>query len=295
MSLSSSFNDFSLAELFKLIEERRRSGCLTVCTLPDIKIQQSKSRYFYLWFHRGRFVTATNNLRSKSLATSMARQGYASPAVIDEIIAKQSGNKPLGLYLKTEGVIGAEQLNVLFANQLRHVRNLFEIQKGVFKFDSKANLPWNEMTGLSVGAIQVAIMALRVLKRWEIMSDVLPHHESAIADITDNKTHLHLNAFERQVWEFANGCISLNDVATELKQPILLIQGAAYRLMLANLVEEIPMVRITPGYKTGAEIDHWNPKSIDSISPSEKLKDIRPQTLNSSFLQNLVGFLRSHA
>ncbi|MEM7727448.1 MAG: DUF4388 domain-containing protein [Cyanobacteria bacterium P01_A01_bin.45] len=295
MSSSSSFNDFSLAELFKYIEERKRSGCLTVCTLPDLKIQQSKSRYFYLWFHQGSFVTATSNLKSKSLAASIIRQGSTSQADIDKIIATQPAKKPLGLHLKTQGLVGAEELNVLFANQLKHVRKLFEIQKGVFKFDSKANLPWNEMTGLSLGAIQVAIMALRVLKRWEIMSDVIPHHSSAIADITDNRTHLHLNAFERQVWEFANGRISLNDIATELQQPILLVQGAAYRLMLANLVDEIPMVRIANIHQKNAELDSWNPKIIASTSVPDKIKDIKPQTLSSSFLENLVGFLRSHA
>lgn len=66
MSLSSSFTDFSLAELFQLIDQGRKSGCLTVCTLPDLHAPQSKSQYFHIWFRQGRVVTAANRLSGQS-------------------------------------------------------------------------------------------------------------------------------------------------------------------------------------------------------------------------------------
>jgi Domain of unknown function (DUF4388) len=47
MSLSSSFRDFSLAELFQLVDQGRKSGCLTVCTLPSAEAD-SKTHYYYM-------------------------------------------------------------------------------------------------------------------------------------------------------------------------------------------------------------------------------------------------------
>ncbi|MGI8500336.1 MAG: hypothetical protein ACR2LR_04260, partial [Hassallia sp.] len=43
---------------------------------------------------------------------------------------------------------------------------------GVFKLDSKATLPWTEMTGLSLRATEVALMALRALKNWEVLAEI---------------------------------------------------------------------------------------------------------------------------
>jgi Domain of unknown function (DUF4388) len=293
MSLSSSFTDFSLAELFQLIDQGRKSGCLSVCTLPDIHAPKSKSQYFYIWFRQGRIVAAANRLNGRGLVSKITQRGWAHQIVLENLcLVATAGGTPLGVNLKTQGVLSAEQLNLLFASQLQQVRELFEIQKGVFKLDSKATLPWAEMTGLSLRATEVALMALRSLKNWELLADALPDSNSGIRGITNNKPQVRLNAFEWQVWEFASGSVSLSAIASQLNQPTIKVQQAAFRLMLVGLVEEIPLVTST------SEIDdcsfdlNW---ANSSASGRKKSKETEPLKVSSSFLQNLVGFLRSKA
>src|SRR3712207_8615577 len=77
---SSSFTDFSLAELFQLIDPFPKSGCLTVCTLPDLHTPGSKAQYYYIWFRQGRVVAATNRLKDRKstrLNSSHANISYA--------------------------------------------------------------------------------------------------------------------------------------------------------------------------------------------------------------------------
>lgn len=292
MSISSSFTDFSLAELFQLIDRGRKSGCLTVCTLPDLKINGSKSQYYYIWFRQGLVVATANRLNGNGLVEKIEQRGWMTKQTQDKVSSIAKTNIPLGLDLKTQGVLSAEQLNLLFASQLQQVRQLFEIQKGVFKLDSKAVLPVLEMTGLSVRATEVALMSLRVLKNWAGLADALPNAGSAIESITQVKSQLHLNPFEWQVWEFANGSVSLNAIASVLNQPVAIVQQAAFRLMVAGLVEEVPFI---PHFSAFQDY----PMESDSLNTSLTTKKTResreskPLTVSTSFLQNLVGFLRS--
>jgi hypothetical protein len=272
MSLSSSFTDFSLAELFQLIDQGRKSGCLSVCTLPDLHLSGSKSLHYYIWFRQGRIVAAANRLNGQELVSKIIKRKWCN--------------------LKSEGLLSAEQLNLLFASQLQQVRKLFEIQTGVFKLDSKATLPWTEMTGLSLRATEVALMALRALKNWEVLADVLPDMSSGIKSITQNKPQFRLNPFEWQVWEFANGTVDLSAIAFQLNQPRLIVQQAAFRLMLAGLVEEVSLPQSTlklnnyPIDESQGNTSSWGQKK----APEPNMLKV-----STAFLQNLVGFLRSKA
>jgi Domain of unknown function (DUF4388) len=284
MTLSSSFTDFSLAELFQLIDCGRKSGCLTVCTLPNIKILGSKSQYYYIWFRQGRVVAAANKLNHQGLIEKINQRGLVKEQTIKNLYESAKVDIPLGLQLKTEGILSAEQLNLLFASQLQQVRQLFEIQKGVFKLDSKAELPTNEMTGLSLRAIEVALMTLRVLKNWAVLADALPDKHSAIESIAQGQPQVHLHPLEWQVWEFANGSATINAIASQLNQPVAVIQQVAFRLMLACLVEEVPFVPPS---------SILNDDSINASLAARKTEAARSLKISNAFLQNLVGFLRS--
>jgi hypothetical protein len=291
MSLSSSFTDFSLAELFQLIDQGRKSGCLTVCTLPNLRCPDSKAHYYYIWFRQGCVVAAASRLTGQGLTNKIIQRGWADKQLIEQF-SHDTPPTPLGLLLKTCGVLSSEQLNLLFASQLQQVRELFEIQKGVFKLDGKADCPLPEMTGLSLRTIEVALMAVRALKNWKVLSEVLPDAYSGITSITHHQLQIRLNPLEWQVWEFANGRVSLSAIASQLNQPTAIIQQAAFRLMLAGLVEEVSLTESTP------ELNHYplDSQMVNSpISRIQKSKQQEPLKVSTAFLQNLVGFLKSKA
>jgi hypothetical protein len=286
MSLSSSFNDFSLAELFQLIDQGKKSGCLTVRTLPELNSAESKSQNYYIWFNQGRVVAATSRLSGQCLVSRITQRNWASRVEIEENATLAS--MPLGLSLKIQGILSSEQLNLLFAGQIQQIRQLFEIQKGVFKFDSKINVPWREMTGLSLRAIEVVFMALRVLKNWEVLEDALPDKNNAIQSIPESKPQIPLSPLEWHVWEFAKGNVSLQGIANQLNQPIELIRQASFRLILAGLVEEVPLIKLSP------EIEDPMDLSVMAFSNYGRQKrNEQPLQVSTAFLQNLVGFLRS--
>ncbi|PLZ45376.1 hypothetical protein CBP27_00320, partial [Fischerella thermalis WC542] len=84
MNLSSSFTDFSLAELFQIIDKGRKSGCLSVCTLPDIHTPESKSQYYYIWFKQGRVVAAANRLNGQGLVYKIAQRKWLNQSLIEQ-------------------------------------------------------------------------------------------------------------------------------------------------------------------------------------------------------------------
>ncbi|MCP6757483.1 MAG: DUF4388 domain-containing protein [Fischerella sp. CENA71] len=290
MSLHSFLTDFSLAELFQIVDQGRKSGCLIVCNLLYDPASAGQSRYYFVWFRKGCIVAAANCLNSEGLMNQIKQRNWVKPQIIDEYYAIAPATIPFGLHLKTAGILNAEQLNLLFAHQLRQIRELFEIQKGVFRLDSKVTIPGKEMTGLSLSAIEVALMALRTLKNWDVLADALPNINSAICSITQNKPDIHLKALEWQLWEFANGTISLGAIANHLNQPTSLVQQAAFRLKIAGLIEEIPLETSIP------ELNDY-PLDVNSVDSSillnQKSRQSEMTILSTSFLHNLVGYLKN--
>lgn len=286
MSISSSFLDFSLAELFKLVEQGKKSGCLAVCTLPDYHATAKSNRY-YIWFRQGRMVAAANRLDGKYLATKVTERGWLSQETMTETNQQNSAQMPLGLNLKTQGLLQSEQLNLLFASQLYQVRNLFEVQKGIFQLDSKVSVPCSEMTGLSMGATEVALIALRALKNWETLSNALPNPDYAVQTVVGKRPEIRLNALEWQIWEFAQGNVALTAVAKQINQSVEHVRQAAFRLIVAGLVEEIPP-------KMDSDESLMNLQFVNPYLRSDKNSELPKSSQTSmSFLQNLVGFLRS--
>lgn len=283
MSLYNSLADFSLAELLQIIDQGKKTGRLIVCNLLSDNASAARSRYYFIWFRHGRIVAASNSLNGQGLSGKIRHRKWIQPQVLDKFCGLAAIETPLGLHLKAAGVLNTEQLNLLFASQLKQIREVFEIQKGVFKLDSKAPIPTREMTGFCIRAIEVALMVLRSLKNWEPLAQVLPDTDSAICSITQHRPHLHLKDLDWQVWEFANGHVSLKQMATFVNQPIALIQQAAFRLMIAGLVEEVPLVA------SGLNIN-----AVNSADLAHQ-KSPKPEMLkfSDSFLNNIVGYLSS--
>uniref|UniRef100_B8HR35 PatA-like N-terminal domain-containing protein n=1 Tax=Cyanothece sp. (strain PCC 7425 / ATCC 29141) TaxID=395961 RepID=B8HR35_CYAP4 len=283
--LSSSLEDFSLAELFRMLEQGKKNGCLTLFGLP-VKTAEMKSCY-HIWFRQGRIVAAADQLHGQGLMTQMIARGWLDKPSVDRLYSYAAPETPLGLALKTQGALQADQLNLLFKVQLQRVWLLFELQTGRFSMDSKAPLPSLEMTGLSISAMEAALVGLRNLKNWEALKHALPDAYSGIRSTFKGQPTLHLNPLEWQLWEFANGTVSLEGIAQEILQPFAKVQQAAYRLMMAGLVEEVPVMN-------QAELA---PSLTQNISITELLPPTSVQAevkvpVSQNLLQNLVGFLR---
>lgn len=288
MSLRGSLDDFSLPELFRLIDFGRKSGQLMLQIPPGPNASETTIHYYYIWFWQGQIVAATNRLDQQDLITLIDSKNWLSGRVTERLRNLCPKGVPLGSYLRGQGLLKTEQLNTLFREQLHRVRNLFELPSGYFEMNCQATLPYCEMTGVGVRALKIALFAMRTMHNWQNLADLLPKATFALQPLRD-QPDIQLEPLEWHLWEFADGITPLGTVVLQLNQSLALVQRAAFRLIIAGLVEEMPIAKI-PNNPSTSLLRFETSSSLESNSESKESEKFR---FNASFLQNLVGFLRS--
>ena len=286
MAITSSLAEFSLPELFQFLDQGSKTGLLTLRFQPDSHSPEKRVRHALM--HQGRIVAVTNRLNHQCLLAMICQRGWISPEALREQVNRCPANMPIGLYLKTQGFLQPEQLRLLFhAQVLQQICGLFRLKDARFKFDTKATLPTTEMTGLSLSATEATLMGLRVLRDWRALADKLPEPTSALSKVVLGKRHLRLDSLEGRVWQSANGSVPLNVMATQFKQPVETMQQTAFRLISVGLVAEVPMLAPSRGRVVGEDI-------LESVAiATNQNKESTVPVPSNSFMQNLLGFLRS--
>ena len=282
MAISGYLSEFSLPEIFQLLEQGNKTGRLSIQERSDHPSYSGK--IFRIWFKQGHIVAAADRVDGQGLMSIIQRRGWINSQVATRIVEVCAINQPAGLCLKEQGLLEAEQLKLLFSQQvLQQVCKLFELQDGQFQFDPKIPLPSAEMTGLTAPPKEVTLAGLRVLRDWSVLQDKLPEAGSGLVSVAHGKPQLRLNQLEWQVWEFANGNAPIREIAQQLQLPIEKIQQVAFRLMVIGLVEEVPLL---------VEASAQEPNLEMSILTVAEKTGIAPASFSPSFLQSLVGFLQ---
>ncbi|MEH1871056.1 DUF4388 domain-containing protein [Nostoc sp.] len=287
MAITGNFADFSLPELLQFLEQGQKTGLLYIgFVIGDTKNITTKA--YYIWLQQGRVIAAAERLDQKGLMSMIAQRGWISERVVSRVIKVDacSVNTPMGLCLKSQGLLEPEQLKILFNTQvLRQVCALFQLKDALFTFDSTTSLPLAEMTGLSMSATEVILLGLRALRDWTALADKLPDSTSGLSSLAKKQPQIPLNAQEWQVWEFVNGQVSLENIANQLRISTETVQQIAFRLIVVGLAEEHFMVAAPPAC-TLEEYTH----PIASVETVQELP--QKPIVSQSFLKNLVGFLR---
>lgn len=148
MSITASLDDFSLAEIFQLIEKGHKTGLLTVRTESLV----NNSSVHYIWVDKGNLVAVASRLDQQGLVKLIEQRQWVSERVFDRLIHWCCPlSEPLGKYLKNQGILRIEQLKEIFDVQvLQPISALFHLKEGLVKFDSNVPMPTREMTGLSI-------------------------------------------------------------------------------------------------------------------------------------------------
>jgi hypothetical protein len=280
MAVTGYLAEFSLAEIFQLLEQGRKTGLLSICRLAEAQDQARQNHY--IWFTQGRVVAAANALDQQGLIALISRRDWLGDRAATRLAQSCPANTPIGLCLKAQGLLQAEQLKLLFyAQVMRQVCALFELKDGWFQFDGKAPIPLAEMTGLNAPATEVTLAGLRALRDWSALHDKLPDPDSALLSTIDGKPQLKINPSEWQIWEFTNGTVSLKTIADQLRLPVETVQQIAFRLIVVGLAEELPLVAAST-----SAVCHT------ADLPSAIGQDPESTNVSPSFLKNLVGFLK---
>ncbi|NJR68653.1 MAG: DUF4388 domain-containing protein [Synechococcales cyanobacterium CRU_2_2] len=280
MAITGQLAEFSLPELFQFLEQGKKTGRLAI-EVPLPSDNSSNPRTFYIWFRQGRIVAASSRSDGNGLLVLMHRRGWLKGVSLAEV--KQFNNSlmvPLGVYLKIRDVLEPQQLKVLFYTQvMRQICALFEHSSGRFEFESKAEMPLQEMTGQMMLPTEVTLGALRVLKNWTALDEKMPEISSSLESLIEGQPHLRLNRTEWQTWEFTNGTMSIKNIAEQLRLPTEEIRQIAFRLIVVGLAEEVPAM-------AGA-------LSSRGDGATSGTPDVNPPT--QEFLKALVQYLKDNA
>lgn len=276
MNINGYLSEYSLPEIFQLISQGEKTGRLTLFCKYDLQ-----HPHHYIWFQNGLIVAAANHLNQDGLASIIDERKWLKKEIIQKISKICASNVPLGLYLKAQNLLNAEQLKILFYIQvMRQVCELFKLKKGQFEFDSNSSLPKAEMTGLSNKAVEVTLEGLRVLKDWSALKEKLPSPNSGLISISQGTPKLSINKLESRVWEYTDGKTPLTTIAKQLNLPIEEVQQIAFRLVIVNLADEIPLVSMFD-----------TPTNIEKATMDLNLPTSKSNQISQSFVEDLVGFL----
>jgi hypothetical protein len=265
MAITGLLSDFSLPELFQFLEQGQKSGLLTLKTI--------KGRKHLIWFRQGRIVAAANQDDHLGLLNLIQQRGWLGKE--QDIQESDLQANPLGLYLKAKGQLQADQLKLLFYVQvMQQVCALFALTDAEFNFQPGVTTPALEMTGLSSPGIEVTLAGLRALKDWSVLASKLPDPNSALISRIEGKPTLHLNQLEWKVWEYVDGNISLKAIAQQLNTELDKIQQVAFRFIVVNISEELPLVVAPPE------------------APPPEIPGKNEAGLSQAFLENLMSFLQ---
>ena len=288
MAITGSLSEFSLPEIFQFLDQGQKTGILTI--RDPQHVQTGKPFLRHIWLQNGRVVAAGDRLDNRGLARLIEQRGWVTDVIRPELERLIQSNVPLGLNLKTLGILQPDQLKLLFSVQvLRQVCSLFQLENGQFRFDAKSALPKAEMTGLSLPATETTLMGLRSLKDWKILQSKLPEPSSTLFDIVSGQSHLRLDNLETQVWRIADGSINLKKMAEQFQIPIQKVQQIAFRLIVVGLVEEVPDI-------DAGMINNTDSGALIGGDTSSKVSSSSERTeISNSFLQSLVGFLQHKA
>jgi Domain of unknown function (DUF4388) len=279
-------SEYSLTEVFQMIEQRKQSGMLKI-EVDNDSVKTPLSNH-YLWFQGGRVVAVAQNQYQTTLLTLLEQRRWLESGTINSIMSMvQQLDQPLGTYLKYQGLVSAEQLKLLFQSQvIQPVCNLFKLTNARFSFDPHTPQVKAEMTGLNISSTELILLGLRALRDWSHLVSKLPDSTSALRKRIDLPPTYKLDRDEHALWKLADGKLSIHQIASQLEYSLDLTQQIAFRLTSIGLLQEITIV---------SEAEQA-PRSVNqSLAKKPHLTLVdqdNDKPLTGAFLNNLMGFLK---
>jgi len=297
MSIRSSLESFSLPELFQIIGSGRKSGRLTFT--PNFKNNNlSFNTTFELWFKEGNFVAIVNYSKYQALIDNIQNNAWIDSRVLVKAKYSCPANKPFGIYIQEENLLDELQIDLLFAQQINEVKQLFAVKHGWFNFEEVnqknqitrdgETFPWKEMTGKQKMVTELSFEVMRDFSDWSRFAEDIPSADAGLQKLAPS-WDIQLTNIEQNLWDMANGSISLKKIAKQQGFDLKTLQYTTLSMIFAGLVEEVPVVHPSQEFTSSSlEREHFNLREENNIAVKTKTKT----TISDSLINNLVSFLK---
>ena len=146
-----------------------------------------------------------------------------------------------------------------------------------------------EMTGRQKRSAELSIEAMRDISNWQRFEEDLPTAISGLRRLTDEH-QMQLVSLEEKVWNYADGNVALKTIAKETSTSLEEIQRIALSMILAGILEEVPVAGATVTAKTPKFSSHRAYAENGNVALKSEVKS----QASSSLINNLVSFLKNN-
>jgi DNA-binding MarR family transcriptional regulator len=223
--------DFSLPDLFQMFRKAQKSGQLSIWTPQGI---------FRIGLYQGRLISIISPDWQMRLKSLLFKDQPLSPKSAVSLPNMSLLEEPLGTYLSKKELVSPQQLTQVFRQQLQQVLYpLFTLTTGQFRFASNVPIPFEEITGLSKDAIEVAIEALRFIEDTREDYEHLPQPDGSFVRTAKDLPTLNLSPNEWSVLERINPDIAVCEIAAQLLLDLLEVRKICARLEKVGLIQPL--------------------------------------------------------
>lgn len=296
MAISGDLSAFPLPLILEIFERRSKTGQLSIWSPTGIH---------QISFHQGRVVTAIAPEQNYTLKQILMASTQLSEAGLNYLQQHTMLHEPIGSIMKRQGLIISSTLALAFRQQIQvGILRLFHQRKGQFHFTIDAPLPYAEMTGMSQGSIEVAMLGLRKTEENDQNNDDFPRLDSIFIRTKKELPLLNLSSLEWGIWENVEPDQTLADLSHTLKADLLEVRKACYRLaQIGLLTKVIGRSRPTKTSPTVSSI-RTNPTTARQEIPvlssadsqemiDKKIHKTQEEAVNSNLLNRFASLLRS--
>jgi hypothetical protein len=233
MALKGNLRDFSVVQLFNLVNLARKTGTLT---LEGPKVAA------WVSFREGKLIHAQLGNEDGTLLGVLTKAGKVRPEQ-SNLIKRHAGDKSdkeLGLLLINAGYLSQQDILASIQHYvLEVVYHLFAWIDGFFRFDNDV-LPPDDHITIRLDLENVIIEGSRRIEEIQALADEIPNLDMALTFVERpgaNIRNVHLNTQEWKVVSYINPKNSMRQIAKANKMSDTEIRGIVYALLEAGLVE----------------------------------------------------------
>lgn len=235
MALRGNLRDFSLPDVFQLVQLSGKTGILRIA---------GDDAEGSIWFREGEVFFAQSNWRRDQLGQRLVTAQKITPAALQRALEMQAGEpaggRRLGQILVDEGYITTQVLETFVQEQIQDT--IFDIMRwdeGEFDFEVLPEIV-HEDIGLSVSVENIVMEGSRRLEEWNRIKKKVPSTGMVFKMATapgEGTFEISLKPIEWNLLLLVDGTRAVRDLALETRRTDFEVARVIYGLFSAGLLE----------------------------------------------------------
>lgn len=238
MALRGNLKDFSLPDVFQLVQLSGKTGVLRI---------QGTEAEGSIWFRDGDVFFAQSNWRREQLGERLVSAQRITPAALARALelraAEPDGGRRLGEILVNEGYITQQVLEAFVQEQIQDtIFDLMRWDEGEFDFEVLPSIV-HEDIGLSVSVENIVMEGARRLEEWQRIKKKVPSTDMVFKMATapgEGTFEISLKPVEWALLLLIDGTRSVRELAVETHSTDFEVARVVYGLFSAGLLEVPP-------------------------------------------------------